>query len=268
MGTTYEALVAERVLTPLGMSSTSITLSPDQRERLAPGHDPYLRPIRTWEMATLQASGSLRSTADDMLRLLDAYLGRAAEPRLREAVGLQLREGVHVDGRFQPLGLSLGPDGTYRHAGGKEGYRSGLAFNPRTGVGAVALANARTYDSEPMAIALHLVTGEPLPPSSAAPEDKPRVQMSCVELERFAGRYQGEDGEEFEVVVAGDFLRIRYPNNSIFEFVPSGPRDFFSNAGNDDITFEIDAGGRVVGMKVYGDGKPEGSDQFARQIAE
>jgi hypothetical protein len=219
-------------------------------------------------MATLQASGSLRSTADDMLRLLDAYLGRAAEPRLREAVGLQLREGVHVDGRFHPLGLSLVPDGTYRHAGGKEGYRSGLAFNPRTGVGAVALANARTYDSEPMAIALHLVTGEPLPPSSAAPEDKPRVQMSCVELERFAGRYQGEDGEEFEVVVAGDFLRIRYPNNSIFEFVPSGPRDFFSNAGNDDITFEIDAGGRVVGMKVYGDGKPEGSDQFARQIAE
>jgi CubicO group peptidase (beta-lactamase class C family) len=107
MGTTYEALVAERVLTPLGMSSTSITLSPDQRERLAPGHDPYLRPIRTWEMATLQASGSLRSTADDMLRLLDAYLGRAAEPRLREAVGLQLREGVHVDGRFHPLGLSL-----------------------------------------------------------------------------------------------------------------------------------------------------------------
>jgi hypothetical protein len=119
-----------------------------------------------------------------------------------------------------------------------------------------------------MAIALHLVTGEPLPPASAAPEDKPRVQMSRVELERFAGRYQGAGSQEFEVAAAGELLRIRYPNNSIFEFVPSGPRDFFYNAGNDDITFEIDAGGRVVGMKVYGDGKPEGGDQFARQIAE
>jgi hypothetical protein len=40
------------------------------------------------------------------------------------------------------------------------------------------------------------------------------------------------------------------------------------NAGNDDITFEIDAGGRVIGMKVYGDGKPEGGGQFAGRIAE
>ena len=267
MGTTYEALVQERILTPLGMRSTSITLSPDQRERLAPGHDPYLRPIRTWEMATLQASGSLRSTVEDMLNLLEAYLGRGKEPRLREAVGLQLREGVELDGMCRPLGLGLRSDGTYGHAGGKQGYRSGLAFNPKTGIAAVVLANARTYDSEPTAIARHLVAGESLPPSSVAPEDKPRIQMSGDELEGFAGRYRGEGGKEWEVVVAGGLLRIRYPNHSIFEFVPSGPRDFFYNAGNDDITFELDVDGRVVGMTVYGDGKSEGGGQFAGRVA-
>ncbi|WP_187775640.1 serine hydrolase domain-containing protein [Luteimonas suaedae] len=267
LGTTYEALVKERILAPLGMDSTSITLTSDQLERLAPGHDPYLHPIRTWEMATLQASGSLRSTADDMLRLLEAYLGRTNVPHVSQAMELQLREGVEVDGKLVPLGLGLRPDGTYSHAGGKQGYRSGLAFDPKTGVGAVVLANTRTYDSEPMAIALHLVTGRPLPPASRAPEDKPRMQASSGELKRFAGRYRSDAGE-WEVAVAGALLRIRYPDKSILEFVPSGPGEFFYNAGNDDITFDIGAEGQVVGMTVYGDGKPEGGGRYAARIEE
>ena len=266
MGTTYEALVRERILTPLGMNSTSITLSPDQMERLAPGHDPYLQPIRPWEMATLQASGSLRSTGDDMLRLLEVYLGRSDVPQLREAAELQMREGVKLDRTFRPLGLGLRSDGTYRHSGGKRGYRSGLAFNPETGAAAVVLANTRTYDSEPMAIAMHLVTGDPLPPASRAPEEKPRMRISSDALEQFVARYRSDAGREWEVVVAGELLRIRYPGNSILEFVPSGPLDFFYNAGNDDITFDLNDEGRVVGMTVYGDGKPEGGGQFAGRV--
>jgi D-alanyl-D-alanine-carboxypeptidase/D-alanyl-D-alanine-endopeptidase len=262
-------MVKERVLSPLGMSSTSITLSADQLERLAPGHGPDLQPIRTWGMATLQASGSLRSTADDMLHLLEAYLGVEERSPLREAVAIQLREGVELnDTSFRPLGLGLRSDGTYVHAGGKEGYRSGLAFNRKSRVGAVVLANTRTDDSEPMAIARNLVTGEPLPPAAAAPDAKPRIQMSADELERFPGRYRGDGNQEWEVVVAGNVLRIRYPNNSIFEFVPSGPRDFFYNAGNDDVAFEIDAEGRVVGMTVYGDGKPKRGGRFAGRVAD
>jgi CubicO group peptidase (beta-lactamase class C family) len=267
MGSTYEALIKERVLDPLGMTSTSITLSPDQERRLAPGHDPYLHPVGTWEMATLQASGSLRSTGQDMLKLLALYLGTADGPHLTEAARLQMREGARVDGTFYPIGLGLRPDGTYRHAGGKEGYRSGMAFNTATGTGAVALANTRTYDSEPMAIALHVVTGEPLTPASAAPEAKPRVAMSLEELERFEGLYRAEDGTEWEVVVAGGLLRVRYPNKSIFELVPSGPLDFFYNAGNDDVTFGTDEEGVVVSMTVYGDGRPEGNGQIARRVS-
>jgi CubicO group peptidase (beta-lactamase class C family) len=265
-GTTYEALVKERVLTPLGMTSTSITLSSEQNARVAPGHDPYLNPIRPWEMTTLQASGSLRSTGNDMLRLLAVYLATSDLPHLTKAAAVQMREGVSLNGAFYPLCLGLRPDGTYRHAGGKEGYRSGLAFNPGTGAGAIVLANARTYDSEPMAVAAHLVTGETLSPASPAPPAKPRVVTSNAELERFSGRYRSEAGQEWEVVVVGELLRIRYPNNSIFEFVSSGPLDFFYNAGNDDITFTSDNDGRVVGMTIFGDGRSEGNGQYASRV--
>jgi CubicO group peptidase (beta-lactamase class C family) len=267
-GSSYEELVRERVLIPLGMNSTSITLSPDQLQRLAPGHDPYLQPIRTWEMATLQASGSLRSTADDMLRLLDAYLGRAQDPHIREAVKLQLREGVKLPGAaFRPLALGLRSDSTYVHAGGKQGYRSGLAFNPTTGIGAVVLANTRTYESEPSEIALHLVTGAQLPPVSPAPASKPRVSMSRAQLERFAGWYRNDAAHQWQVVVDGELLRIRYPDNSIYEFLPSDSTSFFYNAGNDDITFGIDSRGSVTGLTVYGDGKASGGGEFAARVA-
>ncbi|MGE0929708.1 serine hydrolase domain-containing protein [Peijinzhouia sedimentorum] len=266
MNTTYEDLVKDRVLVPLGMNSTSITLSSEELARLAPGHSPYLQPIRTWEMATLQASGSLRSTANDMLRLLGLYLGKSNNSHMVEAAKFQMREGVELDGVFLPLGLGLSSDGIYRHAGGKEGYRSGLALNPGTDIAAVVLSNARTYESEPMLIAMHLVAGEILPPPARAPENKPHVNIPTNELKKFAGEYHNNAGEIWEVVVYREFLRIRYPNSSIFEFVPSGPHDFYYNAGNDDIIFELDDNGKVVGMKIYGDGKSEGDYKFAERF--
>lgn len=266
MNTTYEDLVKDRVLVPLEMNSTSITLSAEQLARLAPGHSPYLQPIRTWEMATLQASGSLRSTANDMLKLLELYLGKSNNSHMVEAAKFQMGEGVQLDGTFFPLGLGLRSDGIYRHAGGKQGYRSGLAFNPRTGLAAVVLSNARTYESEPMSIAMHLVAGEKLPPVAHAPEDKPQVNIPTDELEKFAGEYHNKADEIWEIVVSGEFLRIRYPNNSIFEFVPSGPYDFYYNAGNDDIIFELDDNGNIVGMRIYGDGKSEGDYQFVERV--
>lgn len=48
-GTDYEALLRERILAPLGMNDSSIRLRPDQELRLAPGHDRYLRSVRTWK---------------------------------------------------------------------------------------------------------------------------------------------------------------------------------------------------------------------------
>lgn len=266
LGTTYEALVTERVLEPLGMTSTSIALDADQQARLAPGHDPYGHRVDEWEMATLQASGSLRSTGEDMLRFLGAHLDSAASAPLRVAAALQRREGASPESTFVALGLSRRADGTYAHAGGKQGYRSGLAFDPGTGIGVVVLANQRTYDSEPMALALHLATGAPLPAASRAPADKPRVTLSRAELARFAGRYRRDDGGEYEVVAAGATLRIRYPNNSIFQFVASGPREFFYDAGNDDVVFDVDAAGRVTGITIHGDGRAEGNGLRAPRI--
>lgn len=263
-GMDYEALLKERILGPLGLTSTSIELSADQLRRLAPGYDTYLKPVRTWEMATLPASGSLRSTANDMLTFVAAYLGYE-DTQLESAMALQLRQRASPTEPSQALGWRIRSDGVVRHSGGKQGYRSGVAFNPQTGIGAVVLVNARTYDL-PMNIALHLVAGEPLEPAPHAPEDKARVQIPHGVLEGYGGRYRLRQGGELEIARNGSSLVVRYPSNAILEFLPMGPREFFYNAGNDDISFQVDPDGHVTGLTLYGDGKATGRGEVASRV--
>ena len=75
-GRGYEELVVSRICEPLGLSDTRITLTPAMRERLAQGHDKSLHPVPGWDLPTLAGAGALRSTANDMMRFLDACKGK------------------------------------------------------------------------------------------------------------------------------------------------------------------------------------------------
>jgi len=86
-GISYEELVSECILRPLGMNSTSITLSPDQQGRLAPGHTSRGKVTANWDIPTLAGAGGLRSTAGDVLRFTAASMNRTTSP-LTEAVQL------------------------------------------------------------------------------------------------------------------------------------------------------------------------------------
>ena len=86
-GKSYEELVSERILRPLGMNHTSITLSPDQQGRLAPGHTSRGKVTANWDLPTLAGAGALRLTAGDVLRFVAASMNRATGP-LAEAARL------------------------------------------------------------------------------------------------------------------------------------------------------------------------------------
>ena len=52
----------KRILEPLEMKDTGITLTADQKKRLTPGHDPGLSPSENWDFDALAGCGALRST--------------------------------------------------------------------------------------------------------------------------------------------------------------------------------------------------------------
>jgi CubicO group peptidase (beta-lactamase class C family) len=72
-GKPFEVLLEERILDPLGMRDTAITLSPEQRDRFVAGHDAAYREVPHWEFARdMGGAGALRSSLRDMLKLASA----------------------------------------------------------------------------------------------------------------------------------------------------------------------------------------------------
>ncbi len=79
-GKSYEELVRQRILQPLGMTDTSITLNADQQGRLAPGHTLDGKVTANWDFPTLPGCGALRSTVNDMLAFIAASMNPALSP--------------------------------------------------------------------------------------------------------------------------------------------------------------------------------------------
>lgn len=110
---TYEVLAADRILRPLGMTHTAVTLTPLMRDRLVRGHDRDSNPVANWDFPETAGMGGLRSTANDMLTFAEANLStedtgltsamRASHQELRQAGEMPEYPGIPVafnDGRI------------------------------------------------------------------------------------------------------------------------------------------------------------------------
>lgn len=264
-GKEYEDLVKERVLLPLGMKSTSIRLSPEQIGRLAPGHAKDLLPVHSPEMKTLSASGSLRSSANDLLNFLEANLGYR-ETGLQQAIQLQLRvptfpatQGPQVPGAPQEgLGWrfreSMGRTINY-HDGDKDGYRAAIAVDRESRTGVVVLSNALTEDP-PQALARYLLTGEPMAPAPPAMPLGKFVHVDAKLMELYEGEYRFADSNVFRVARHGDHLYIdNVGRGSPEPYFAEGPRDFRMRAEKPEVSFRIDAAGNVTSLIYYPRGR-------------
>jgi CubicO group peptidase (beta-lactamase class C family) len=145
-GKSFEELVAERILLPLGMRDTRMVPTPSMRERLAAGHADDLAPAAGWNVAVLAGAGGWRSTADDMLRFLAAQLTPPPGP-LGRALAMA-REPRRPTGRPE-FRIGLGWHVLERngrsiawHNGRTAGYCSFIALDAASGANVVVLSNA------------------------------------------------------------------------------------------------------------------------------
>ncbi|MFN8157308.1 MAG: serine hydrolase domain-containing protein [Candidatus Nanopelagicales bacterium] len=171
-GAQFQDVVTERVLRPLGLTSTGFTLDDVPAERLADGH---FRLDDTWHVeptsstGEFAALGGLFSTVED-LAVWVATLCRAFPPRddddpcvpasrasLREMQQAHRFVGVvrgapgddRLPGEANAYGYGLMITehprfGTFvNHGGGYPGYGSHMVWHPATGLGIVGLANGR-----------------------------------------------------------------------------------------------------------------------------
>ena len=149
----YEALLRKRLLAPLALHDTTITLSEmDRKNRLATPHTDSGSPTSTWDFAALEGCGAVRSSPRDMVRWLELHMGKIEtpmQPALRRAQ--LVRFPKDREPKPDEIAMGLGwhwipiPQRTERlvfHNGGTGGSRCFLALDSRHQVGVVILSNS------------------------------------------------------------------------------------------------------------------------------
>jgi CubicO group peptidase (beta-lactamase class C family) len=172
-GKPYEALVGERILGPLGMTSTAVTLTPRMREHVVAGHNAAGDTVALWDLPTLAGAGALRSNAEDMLRFLAANV-RPGGDRLGQAMRTAHRRRAQAGAPAMSIGLawhrlSVAGDTLVWHNGGTGGFRTFAGFRPSTGTAVVVLTNSGGQGSDD--IGFHLLNAAV--PLAAAPRRIP-----------------------------------------------------------------------------------------------
>ena len=144
-GTTYENLLRERIVEPLGMTMTGIALTPALQQHLAVPHGARGEIVPVWDMPTLAGGGAIRSTAADMLRFAAANLGSGSGPLDRAMTGARVPQ--YPLGSQQWIGLGWQIFRAFErdiswHNGETGGSHAFLGLDPAQHSAVVVLSNS------------------------------------------------------------------------------------------------------------------------------
>jgi serine-type D-Ala-D-Ala carboxypeptidase/endopeptidase len=243
-GTNYEALVIDRICRPLKMESTVISLTPQLKERLAPGHDASGNVTSNWDFQAIAGAGAVRSSIRDMVKFLAASMGvtntglrqtiaRTEEPR-RDAGGMGRRIGLawHID-----------TDGVVWHNGGTGGYRSFVGFSKNTGRGVVVLANSAAADTDSLG---RRIIG--------SARTHTIVKIDPATFDQYVGKYKLAPGVIIAISREGDALFAQLTGQNRFEIFPEGEGEFFFKVVDAQLTFHKKAAGNIDHVVLHQNG--------------
>src|SRR5262249_36018410 len=96
VGKPYEQLLQERITGPLKLADCTVSLSDDQKKRLATPHDKFGSATSTWEFSDIPGEGGVHATMRDMMRFAKAQL-EPPKGTLGDAIELAWQKHTDVD---------------------------------------------------------------------------------------------------------------------------------------------------------------------------
>ena len=267
--TDYESAIRVRITEPLRMPDTGIALSAAMKQRMATGHNAMLAPVANSDLPTpLAGAGALRSSANDMLTLLEAFLGYKESP-LAPAMNAMFETRCPAGHTEMGLGWFIySPDGRQIavHNGGTGGFRSYVGYEPKTRIGVVVLSNASTVIGVDD-IGIHLLNPKAPLANPEPPKEHTEIHVDPKRLDHYIGRYQVTPNLVLEITRDGDRLFAQgfaqLPQNRPgdptglpkFELFAEGENTFFARVTDQQITFDTGPDGRATGLIVHKAGR-------------
>ena len=249
--TTYEQLLRKRVVAPLNLTSTTITLNHEQQARLAPPHLGSGQLASNWELPVLAGAGAIRSTASDMLRFVGANL---APPAGKTGEAIEMAWEIHqkpiTRGEFaMGLGWHVARDGSSRwHNGQTGGYHSMLLVNREIETGVVLLTNTATGEVDQLAQdIMRMIAGAKVEPRTF---EKSLVVKPEV-MQRYAGKYELVPGIVFTVTVKNNKLMVGLTGQPTFQVHARSETEWFYKVVEATLRFEVDDNGKCDSLELF-----------------
>jgi hypothetical protein len=201
------------------------------------------------------------------MRLLRAMLGLRPSP-LASAFAATIR--TRRPGGMQPataIALAwnvLDRDGReiFWKNGSVGGFRAFVGCDPAARLGVVALANAQTGTGADD-IGLHILDPE-IPVDLHIPRKHVETKIDPALLDRYAGTYKFADNDFVVVSREGGHLVESENGQDPLALFPEGDRDFFFKIVDAQVSFEIDADGKVAAAIWHQDGQDQRGERIGR----
>ena len=149
----YEDLLEKKILNPLKLSDTRITLTAEQKERIAVGHDRKGRIIEPWHFKSMAPAVGMKSSANDLMKFVQANIYTTnveLEDAFAHVQGAQV--DLHERKLDRPTQMGYGWFTSTLNestnlpvqwiSGGTGGYRAFIGFIKDTETGVVVLSNS------------------------------------------------------------------------------------------------------------------------------
>jgi CubicO group peptidase (beta-lactamase class C family) len=228
-GKSYQQLLRERIAEPLRMTDCTVSLSSDQRKRLALPHDGFGSATPPWTWADVPGAGGIHATMRDMMRFAKAQL-TPPTGTLGDAIELAWKQQRDADASGPAMGLGwlIAGDGQTRwHNGQTGGSHAALFINRELECAVVVLCNtalANEVDQLAMQMVMKAAGQEVKPePSGTSDNASGDLAIDSELRRRLVGRYQLTPSFIFDVRDRDGRLIVGITNQATQEVYPDSP---------------------------------------------
>lgn len=254
-GTDYESLLRERISETLGMSSTSLTLTDDQKSRLAPPHAGVNLASSNWDFQALAGAGGIRSTINDMLKFAGANLS-PPDNETGKAIELaftQQRKSKGLNSLPMGFGWMINQSETRWHNGGTGGYHSMMFVSRKNKRALVVLCNTATPEVDQLASQIMAsLSGQDVKPRKFRKE----AEVSKDVLQRYVGKYKLNVTMSFDIALNEDEtgLTVQLTGQPAFPMFPESETLWFLKVVKAEIEFTVDDEGNCTALTLNQNG--------------
>ncbi len=256
-GMSYENLVKTRILKPLKMNDTTITLSPALKSKMSQGFDDGGEPASNWDLPTLAGAGALRSNTKDMAKFLAANAGLtksklftafAESHKFRRAAGGTMKIGL----AWHIFPTSEGNEVVW-HNGGTGGFRTFAGFLAGKKKAIVVLSNTAESSDD---IGMHFFD-----PKFPLKKVTPVLAVSEKLLEEYIGEYELAPKVIITITRSNDKLFVQLTGQPRFRVFAESDNKFFLKVVAAKLTFNRNAEGKIASVTLSQNG-----EQIAKKI--